>query len=95
MVMHFLGGLWVGVTFMWLYSFVLKKDVSINRRILRASFFGVLIIIISWEVFELFIQNNISDPNFLSDTLSDMLLGILGGFVAYRYFIFNFIENNS
>jgi hypothetical protein len=92
-LMHFLGGLWVGITFLWTYTIFFRDDLLNRKKIFLMSFIMILLTIISWEIFELFIQNDLSDPNFLSDTSSDMLLGMIGGSVAYRYFVFNFIEN--
>jgi hypothetical protein len=92
-MMHFLGGLWVGVTFLWAYILVFRGDGSNQKKFFWMSFGVILLTIISWEVFELFIQNNISDRNFFADTSSDMLLGMVGGAVAYRYFIFNFLKS--
>jgi len=43
----------------------------------------VLIIILSWEVYEVMIGIPI-DPTYIADTLTDILVGLFGGMVGYR-----------
>jgi len=89
--MHFLGGFWVGISFLWIYFFSgLFNTLTFTRK---KTFWSVIIVFIivalSWEVFEVFIHHTNKEPNFISDTLGDIILGMFGAIVAYRYFVSN------
>ena len=94
-LMHFLGGLWVGVMAIWVYylSGLLGKPLITKKNVLILSFVSVLVVGIGWEVFEIFIKETINEPGFIIDTLGDLLFDLLGAFVAYRYFTYHFLEN--
>lgn len=82
MVMHFLGGFWVGLFFIW---FLAPKNSS--WRELIKVFIGVLIIGVLWEFFEVYIHNYISKYPFdIVDTLSDVSFDLAGGIFAVFYF---------
>ena len=87
-VMHFLGGLWVGLSALWVYFFSgYFKDIKRNKKnIFFISLFSVLIIGLGWEVFEYIIKVNFSD-NYISDTVSDLIMDICGSVVAYFLFL--------
>ncbi len=75
MLMHFLGGLWLGFAFLWL-----KGAGASYPKILL----GVLAVGILWEVFELLIhQQFLQEPFDLPDTFSDLFFDLLGGSVAF------------
>lgn len=44
---------------------------------------GVLIIGIAWEVFEFVLGLSVTEPNFVSDTVVDLVMDLLGGSLAY------------
>jgi len=96
-LMHFLAGLCVSLFSLWLFYFSpLAREAPKNKKaVLFVSLGAVLILGLFWEVFELFIWHTYDEPNFVADTLGDIVLDILGGFVAYRYFVFHFIEING
>lgn len=85
MLVHFLGGMWVASSFVFLMKYTLKSD------ILDGSFFMNLLIVcgvtalaaVLWEFFEFYtnILGNLP-PNTYTDTLSDLAFGILGAVVA-------------
>jgi hypothetical protein len=83
MPMHFLGGVWLGLASIYLFS--LKDD---SLRSIFKIFFIVLLVGIGWEVFEIFVNKfTIQDPfNFL-DTVSDIFFDLSGGCFAILYFI--------
>ena len=96
MVIHFLGGLWIGVSFLWFYFFsgLFRKSLLKKKSIFWISLSVVFLAAVSWEIFEFIIRGTLKEQGFISDSLSDILLGVLGGLVAYRYFVFNFIKDN-
>lgn len=82
MVMHFLGGLWVGLFF--LYVFYTREWFS--NKVL-AVILSVLLIGLLWEVFELFIGIIAKESFSPSDTLSDLFFDMAGGALAVFYFL--------
>ena len=79
MLMHFLGGLWLGLAFIWLYP----AGTSYLKIIA-----GVLLVGVFWEIFELVIHQYFLRESFdLPDTLSDLFFDMLGGGVAVFYLI--------
>ncbi len=88
---HFLGGLWVAVSFLWLFfqfGFVniFKNNKNYN---LLVAFFGSLFVGALWEVFEYYSGIVASDAsNYAVDTATDISFGLIGGFAAYCFFLF-------
>jgi len=79
MLMHFLGGLWLGLAFVWLYP----AGTSYLKIIA-----GVLLVGIFWEIFELVVHNYFPDEALdWGDTLLDLFFDMLGGGVAVFYLI--------
>ena len=79
MPMHFLGGLWLGLFFIFI-SF--KKE--FNRKLIFEILLGVLLVGICWEIFEIL---TLKYPfNFL-DNISDVLLDLAGGTFSIFYFL--------
>lgn len=82
MFMHFLGGFWLGLASIYLFSI---KENSL-KSILKILFI-VLLIGIGWEVFEIYIDKFITQNSFdFLDTISDLLFDLLGGLSAILYF---------
>ena len=96
-LMHFLGGFWVGMTSLWIFFFsgIFKTHFLTKRNLLLVASVSVIVWGVSWEVFESVVWQTFKDPNFLFDSIIDILLDFLGGFIAYRYFVFNFLENKN
>lgn len=97
LLMHFLGGLFIGLTVWWLFQLVVKYYSS--RPLSRWLIFGlqlgmVLLLGLMWELFEFRIDEywqthlNIKLTELLQDnrfdTFSDLLFAILGGLLAGR-----------
>ncbi len=81
-IMHFLGGLWLGGFFLWLFW-----PERISGSLVGKVILGVLVVGIGWEVFELMFVNYVAQNNFdIIDTAMDLVLDILGGFSAVVYF---------
>jgi hypothetical protein len=81
-MMHFLGGFWVGLFFIYVFYRKELRLSSISRIILYTLAVGVL-----WEVFEFYVFNQMGgNPFDLFDTTSDLLLDLAGGYGAIFYF---------
>jgi CDP-diglyceride synthetase len=92
MIMHFLGGLWLGLVFIWI--FLIKKSLKTDQffglldiRLIIQIILCVLIIGVSWEIFEIVFNNIIAGDTFnLLDTVSDVFCDLAGGTFAVLYF---------
>ena len=82
MPMHFLGGFWLGLVFLW---FLKPKDLSF--KVILKIILGVLIIGVLWEIFEVILNRaTLQDPFNTLDTLSDICFDLAGGFISIFYF---------
>jgi VanZ family protein len=83
MSMHFLGGLWLGLISIYLFSLENTSFHSILK-----IFFMVLFIGIGWEIFEILIDKFITQNSFnFADTISDLFFDFIGGFFALLYLL--------
>jgi len=81
LLMHFLGGLWIAFLTAWVIV-VLKKSVSI-RQISTILVASVLVVGVSWEVFEVLTHSTgTTNATFWSDTVSDLCMDVLGALTA-------------
>src|SRR3989339_607345 len=82
MIMHFLGGFWIGLLYFYIFPAENKSFYLIFKILLFTLFIGI-----SWEVFEILFNNIIAlNPFDFSDTLSDIFFDLAGGGVAIFYF---------
>ena len=94
--MHMLGGLWVSLFSLSLYTYFYKISPNIfcNIKVSYMLFFVLLIITTSWEIFELLGHITfVGDRGYWPDTLHDILNAYIGGIFAYIFFIKNNKEN--
>lgn len=88
---HFLGGLWVGISFLWLFFQSERVNIIKNNKNynLAVAFLASLFVGIMWEVFEYYSGIAVSDAsNYAIDTATDISFGLIGGFAAYCIFVF-------
>jgi len=92
MVLHFLGGFWQGLLFIWFFSIkdlpLLKPSLDPNDpKLIYKTIFFVLLIGLLWELFEFYTNNYIVGYPFdRIDTISDLFLDLLGGVLVIIYF---------
>ena len=88
MPMHFLGGFWLGLVFIWFFSrnFQLFGELKVKDWDVLKILLCVLVVGIGWEVFE-FLVNDILAENPIDylDTGSDIFFDLLGGLCAILY----------
>ena len=85
MLMHFLGGLWLGLVFIWLFF-----GKEINSKLFLKIILGVFLIGFFWEIFEIIVNNfTIKDSFNILDTISDLCFDVAGGIFALWYFYFS------
>ena len=90
--MHMLGGLWVSLFTLSVYSYFYKNVSILNyrRKVFTTVFIVLIFVIIFWEAFEL--VGGITSWNnngYWMDTLGDILNGFIGGTMGYLFFIRN------
>ncbi|OGI85521.1 hypothetical protein A3A05_03725 [Candidatus Nomurabacteria bacterium RIFCSPLOWO2_01_FULL_41_12] len=82
-IMHFLSGFWVSLFF--IYVFYVRKQIFTR---LFPIFLFVLLIGISWELYEFYIYQYISQIPFdILDTTSDIFFDLSGGLCAILYLL--------
>ena len=85
MVMHFLGGLWVGLFFIYVFS--TRKQGSLSPSSFIQTLLLVLVVGILWEFFEFYL-GIVSRAVFdWSDTVSDIILDLAGAAASVFYFV--------
>jgi len=83
MIMHFLGGFWVGLVSFYFFTFQ-----GISSKLILRILSLVLIIGIGWELFEILVNDAFARNSFNSlDTLSDIFFDLAGGSLSILYFL--------
>ncbi|HEC32659.1 MAG TPA: hypothetical protein ENI63_00170 [Candidatus Kaiserbacteria bacterium] len=86
-LMHFLGGLFVVLSALWF--FFQSGYVRINqniRNIIIVSVSSIVLIGVSWEIFEVIAGVPIED-NYILDTITDLIMDVVGTIVATFAFV--------
>lgn len=87
-LVHFLGGAFVGMLFLWLYFYSgifdpQKRDL---KNFVVISILSVILVGVLWEVFELIIgATNVNDLEYYFDTALDIVMDILGSLLSCFY----------
>lgn len=87
-LMHFLGGLLVGLTMITFMRRIHKEGEYINNKLLIASVvLAVLVIGLTWELWELFVglSDAIKDKK---DSILDVIMDMIGASAAVGYYYF-------
>jgi hypothetical protein len=87
MLMHLLGGIWVGAIILWFFyeSGFVKNFTYKKYQAFLLAFVGTLLVGIFWEVFEI-VGGIIKLPTDTMDSLSDLVMDLVGAVVAFLYF---------
>ena len=89
-VVHFLGGATLSAFFLWLYffsGFFSPKNRSLKNFLLIAII-GMIFIAVSWEIFELFLGENVLQKSeYAYDTMMDLIMDFLGA-VSIAFYAF-------
>jgi len=98
-LVHFLGGFWIGGVALWFYLRHKNLDVNIafNRLIACAvSVFAVIVIGVLWELFEFSLDTFIVfRANDVWDTVSDLGADVVGGLAALIVIMTNEERNRN
>lgn len=82
MIMHFLGGFWLGLFFFWyFYDKVFPK---FPNKYFIYIMFGVFTVGFIWELYEIVVNASFAKDIFnLRDTISDLICDTVGGLFSY------------
>ncbi len=81
MIMHFLGGLWLG-----LFAFYLFREENISFRLIFKILLFVFIVGIGWEIYEVLVDKVVTQNSInVLDTSSDLFFDLSGGLYAILY----------
>lgn len=87
-LVHFLGGATFSAFFLWFYFFSgffspIKRDL---KNFLLISILGVMLVSVSWEIYELFLGEAIMNKQeYPFDTMLDFIMDILGAVAICFY----------
>lgn len=89
--MHFLGGFWVASVCLWIFygNYLFKVSKPSRVRVFAAAILFSIVMGVAWEVFEL-ATDIILFPEYIPDSVLDMVMDIVGGFFAYLFYIRNY-----
>lgn len=93
-MMHFLGGLFVGLASLWL--FFVSGYIHVERHIRNVALLAscsIILIGVSWEVFEVLAGIPIED-NYVLDTATDLTMDALGTIFATVFFINTYFKQS-
>ena len=95
-MMHFLGGLWIGLVSLWTYYFS-GFFKNLNQKysfIFLLSIISVCVIGIGWEIFEILIDPEYFQEGYISDTILDLIMDVIGGIIS-SVIIITYLKNNK
>ena len=85
MIMHFLGGLWLG--FLFLYILPHQEHPTSFSSVIKTLLF-VFFIGIGWEIYEIVVNDVIAQNPFnILDTISDLFFDLTGGALSILYYV--------
>lgn len=82
-VMHFLGGLWIGLIALWFYKAFAGEEAESGKGYLVALV-TVVVVGILWEVMEILAGLTLTQANYEMDTVLDLIMDVAGAVFASR-----------
>lgn len=97
-LMHFVGGFWTVLFFLWLLVFSGAFLLDVERKNPAILFFlatsFIVIVAVFWEIFELkFGLTSLNDFDYIQDTVSDIFSAFAGGLLASLFFFWKVFKN--
>ncbi len=95
-VVHFLGGLFIGLGALWIvfFSGFFSYFQYSKKRALCVALLSIFVVGIAWEVFELWAGVPFT-KNYIADTITDIIIDILGALVGYTCVITFLLKNET
>lgn len=100
MMMHFLGGVAGGLFLVWAFNktyLIWREEKNLLKIVLLNSLL-FLIVAVLWEIMEFSLQDIFNIGHALAtlpDSISDVLCGLIGNFVALVYFFVKYSGNRN
>lgn len=98
-LMHFLGGFTAGIFSFWLIYKRASGLIDTDRisKVVRIISMMVLIIALLWEILEFSVQGffNVTILADVPDSISDVLVGLLGGILGSLFSIMKYKKHNN
>lgn len=97
-VVHFGGGFWAGGILLWGYAYIYEILYTKHSRIqlLFLSILSAFAIGTLWEIYEVILYPILSStPDYLSDTVIDLIADVLGACMAGLYFFYTRARTTS
>jgi hypothetical protein len=86
MLMHFLGGFWLGLAVIWLLAYK-NLSLELSWKLVFKIILSVFFIGLFWEFYEIVVNNIFAQMPFnILDTLSDIFFDLAGGAFSVFYF---------
>ena len=87
-IMHFLGGIWVGGMTLWLFLRSVGRTGATVARAYCIGFAAALAVGIAWEIFEVIADPLLSgEAGYVLDTTKDLFMDSAGGLAAGGLFL--------
>ena len=83
-LMHFLGGFWVGITALWFTHQYILRRAPTPRSALFITLISITVVATLWEFFELWAGVPIVG-DYKKDTALDLSTGVFGALAGYTY----------
>jgi len=97
-ILHFLGGATLAAFFLWFYffsGFFNPQDRSL-KNFLMIAIIGMLFVAVSWEIFELFLGEDVlQKAEYPYDTMMDFIMDFLGAITITFYSFLKEEKNNN
>lgn len=85
LMMHFLGGLWLGLFFIW-YDYENFVELNFNKKNLLNLIYFVLFVGIAWEIYEILVNILFAQNSFDAiDTFTDLIADTFGGVIIFIF----------
>lgn len=81
-LMHFLGGLFIGASALWLFYFEVPAPLRLRLSAFATAFAAVAAVGVSWEIFEK-VVGAYQPENYTLDTTLDLAMDVVGMLAAY------------
>lgn len=85
-LMHFLGGAWVGLMALWLFGLPgMRARFRKLKSPLAAVLASAVLVGVVWELFEYATDVTFTAEGYAADTALDLVMDIVGALAAYAY----------
>ena len=92
-IMHFLGGFWIGLIALWFYK-AFKGENASSKQGYFIALAVTIVVGMLWELFEILMGVTLMQANYEIDTVVDLIMDIVGAVVATHFVFRKIIVNH-